>query len=168
MSWDAIGAVAELLAAVGVIASLVYVAVQVRQNSKLIDQSILATRSAMVHEISASYSRFYELLAQDSELTEIYRRGIVGEELTDNEVTRFESLLSVYVTWLEDADHQYMSNLYFEQDETNPVADMIEDFGPLLSSPIGRDWWSRRGELTTPSLYEKITKLMEQRDAQQD
>ena len=165
MDWNAIGAIAESLGVLGVIASLVYVALQVRQNSKLIDQNILATRSAMVHQISNSYSRFYELLAQDSELTDIYRRGIRGEILTENEVSRFESLLSVYVTWLEDADHQYMSDLYFEQDETDPVADMVGDFGPLLSSPIGRDWWARRGHLTTPSLHTKITNLIAQRDS---
>jgi hypothetical protein len=33
MNWDAIGAVAELLGAIGVIASLVYLAVQIRQSS---------------------------------------------------------------------------------------------------------------------------------------
>ncbi len=33
MNWDAIGAIAELLGAVGVIASLVYLATQIRQNA---------------------------------------------------------------------------------------------------------------------------------------
>jgi hypothetical protein len=32
MNWDAIGAIAELLGAVGVIASLVYLATQIRQS----------------------------------------------------------------------------------------------------------------------------------------
>jgi hypothetical protein len=166
MNWDAVGAIAESLAALGVIASLMYVALQVRQNSKLIDQSILATRSAMVHGISVSFSRFYELLAQDSELSDIYQRGIRGEALTDNEVGRFESLIIIYVTWLEDADHQHMSDLYFEEDDTDPVEGMAFIFRPLLSSPIGRQWWSRVAEeLTTPSLYAKITKIMAQWDA---
>ncbi len=34
MNWDAIGAIAELLGAVGVIASLVYLATQLRQNTR--------------------------------------------------------------------------------------------------------------------------------------
>jgi hypothetical protein len=33
MTWDAIGAIAELLGAMGVIASLVYLAGQIRQSS---------------------------------------------------------------------------------------------------------------------------------------
>ena len=39
MNWDAIGAIAELLGAVGVIASLVYLAGQIRQNSRLVRSS---------------------------------------------------------------------------------------------------------------------------------
>ncbi len=34
MNWDAIGAIAELLGAIGVIASLVYLATQIRQNTR--------------------------------------------------------------------------------------------------------------------------------------
>jgi hypothetical protein len=166
MNWDAVSAIADVLATVGVIASLIYVAVQVRQNSKLIDQSILATRSATVHEISVSFSRFYELLAQDSELSDIYQRGIRGETLTGNEVCRFESLLFIYVTWLEDADHQHTSDLYFDEDDTDPVEGLDAIFKPLLSSPIGREWWSQTAdELTTPSLYGKITEIMAKWDA---
>jgi len=34
MNWDAVGAVAELIGALGVIASLIYLAIQIRQNSQ--------------------------------------------------------------------------------------------------------------------------------------
>ena len=36
MNWDAIGAVAELLGAIGVIASLIYVATQIRRNTSAV------------------------------------------------------------------------------------------------------------------------------------
>ncbi len=38
MNWDAIGAIAELFGAVGVIASLVYLAVQIRQNTRTVSK----------------------------------------------------------------------------------------------------------------------------------
>jgi len=170
MNWNLVSAIAEVLATVGVIVSLIYVAIQVKQNSKLIDQSILATRSATVHETSVSYSRIYELLAQDSELCDIHQRGIRGETLTDNEVGRFESLIIIYVIWLEDADHQHTFDLYFDGDDTNPI-DGMGDVGtkPLLSSPIGREWWDKNArDFTTPSLYVKITELMAQWDAEKN
>jgi hypothetical protein len=44
MNWDAIGAIAELLGAIGVIASLVYLATQIRQ-SRLLPRSSTNLRS---------------------------------------------------------------------------------------------------------------------------
>ncbi len=39
MNWDAIGAIAELLGAIGVIGSLVYLATQIRQNTTTVRAS---------------------------------------------------------------------------------------------------------------------------------
>ena len=36
MNWDAIGAIAEVVAAIGVILTLIYVAIQIRQNTELL------------------------------------------------------------------------------------------------------------------------------------
>ena len=168
MNWDAVGAIAEAIGTIGVIASLVYVAVQVRQNSKLTDQSILATRSAMVHDTTVSYTRFFELLAEDGELADIYRRGTNAEELNQNDTIRFESLIEIYMAWLEDVNHQYESDLYFDEDDD---VDLIEYMAPayksLLLSPTGRDWWVRVAVHTsTPSMYAKINKIIGQWEAE--
>jgi hypothetical protein len=168
MNWDAVSAIADALATVGVIASLIYVAVQVRQNSKLIDQSILATRSEIVHDTSVSYCRFFELLAEDADLADIYRRGTSGEELNQNEAIRFESLIEIYMAWLEDVDHQYKSDLYFDEgDDYDLVEFMAPAYKSLLLSPAGRAWWNRVAQHTsTPSLYAKISKIIAQWDAE--
>ena len=39
MNWDALGAIGELIGAVAVIATLVYVAAQVRENTKSLEGS---------------------------------------------------------------------------------------------------------------------------------
>ena len=44
MSWDAIGAVAELLGAIGVIASLVYLAGQIRDSREQMSRNTQAVR----------------------------------------------------------------------------------------------------------------------------
>jgi hypothetical protein len=168
MNWDAVGAIAEVAGTIGVIASLVYVAVQVRQSSKLIDQSILATRSAMIHDTTVSYCRFFELLAGDADLADIYRRGTSAEELSQNDKIRFESLIEIYMAWLEDVDHQYQSELYFDEDDD---IDLIEFMAPayksLLLSPTGRDWWIRVAPFTsTPSAYAKLNKIIGQWEAE--
>jgi hypothetical protein len=39
MNWEAIGAVAEVMGAFGVIATLIYLAIQIRQNSRMMMRS---------------------------------------------------------------------------------------------------------------------------------
>ena len=68
MNWDAIGAIAELLGAVGVIASLVYLASQIRQNSKLLRSSAASTTTDSVTRIST-------LMVQDPEVARIFWEG---------------------------------------------------------------------------------------------
>ena len=46
MNWDAVGAIAELLAAIGALAALIYLALQIRHNTEALRKSELAARSA--------------------------------------------------------------------------------------------------------------------------
>lgn len=45
MNWDAIGAIAELLGAIGVIVSLVYLATQIRQSREQMAHNTRALRA---------------------------------------------------------------------------------------------------------------------------
>ena len=55
MNWDAIAAIAEALGAVGVVATVVYVAFQIRQNSRSIEG---ATEQALMdQEINLYYKK---------------------------------------------------------------------------------------------------------------
>ena len=158
MTWEAVIAIVEIAGLLAVVVSLIYVAVQVRQNSELIGQNTLVARSAMVHETAVFYARFFELIAENGDVAHIYRKGLAGKSLDPDEATRFEALLEVYFTSLEDHDHQYKSGLYFdEDDDTDLVEYMAPAFRDMLSSPQGREWWERIGrDRSTPSFYDKI------------
>jgi len=170
MNWEALVAIVEIVGVLAVVASLVYVAVQVRQNSELISQNTLVARSSMVHDTSVFYARFFELIAENSELAGIYRRDKNSEELDTDEVTRFEALMEVYFASLEDSDHQYKSDLYFdEDDDTDLVEFMAPAFRDMLSSSYGSEWWNRTAKDTcTPSFYEKIQKIRAGWDAERN
>ena len=73
ISWDAVIAIAEIGGVFAIIASLIYVAAQIRQNTDI-------ARATIVHETSVSFSRFHELLAADAELTDREGRGINGDD----------------------------------------------------------------------------------------
>lgn len=155
MNWNAIIAITELLGVIAVIASLIYVAIQIRQNSEI-------ARANIVHGTSDTWANFHGMIAANSNLADIYRRGKIGEQLTETETIQFESLVEAYVAILEDMDHQFKFDLYFdEEDDEDIIEFMAPVYRSLLGSPIGRDWWRRVApHSTTPSLYDKISKIM--------
>ena len=86
MNWEAAGAVGEIVGAIGVIASLLYVAMQVRMSTRAsVIESKLAT--------SRMHSDFLGSLIQNPELDEILRRGLAGlEPLSKEDYHRFSNL----------------------------------------------------------------------------
>ena len=83
MNWDAIGALAELLGALGVIVSLAYLAVQIRQNTAQIGEQSRELRLAAIDAIAQSFSRFRDPLIRDPELAALWLRGIADYDGLD-------------------------------------------------------------------------------------
>ena len=82
MNWDAIGAIAESFGAIGVLITLVYLAVQVRQNTKMI-------QSATFQNLSDSMSDSSRLTVEKPEILRIATKSGSVEELNDEERAAF-------------------------------------------------------------------------------
>jgi len=76
VNWNALSAIAELLGAMAVVASLLYLAVQVRQNTR---QARLAAQQATVHELGQAL----RAQAQDREWATLLSRALEGLEQLD-------------------------------------------------------------------------------------
>jgi hypothetical protein len=68
MNWDAVGAVAELLGAVGVILSLVYLAAQIKQNTR-------ASRASTIQQWAVTSSVEKQSVIGDAEFAKILVEG---------------------------------------------------------------------------------------------
>ena len=105
MNWDAIGAISEAVGALGVIITLIYLATQIRQNSRTMDQHTSAVATAAEIAAADQNGRQYAILAQDSALADIIYRGNTGDELNPVEHVRYTS------HWI--ASFVYCQNAFF-------------------------------------------------------
>jgi hypothetical protein len=87
VNWEALGAIAELLGALAVVASLLYLAAQVRQNTR---QARLAAHQATVHELGHAL----RAQAQDREWAALLSRAVQGLDGLDR-VERLQFLSHV-------------------------------------------------------------------------
>jgi hypothetical protein len=96
MSWDALAAVAELLGAILVFATLVYVAKQIRQNTA-------AVTTATYESVLSGYNSINMVVANNSDLARVASDGLYSPDaLTDHETVQFGFLMQSFCNqWLK-------------------------------------------------------------------
>lgn len=136
MTWDAIGAIGELIAALGVIVSLFYVASQVRANTqqgKLTSSAVMVSNSQAMKD---AHNQVRLLIADNPELARIWLKGQEDpDSLSDEERLRFRLLMGAGV-----ANAQFI----FDQvkhgvNDQFEAARHIEE--RMLSTPGGKWFW---------------------------
>ena len=102
MNLDVVSAVAEVLGAIGVIVTVIYVAVQIRQNSE-------AVKGSTEQELMSQEMALYSMLARHAN---VYRRGCTSmDDLDLDERVEFENLVTAVMSQLYSAFVQYQRKL---------------------------------------------------------
>lgn len=102
MNWEAIGAVGELMGALGVVISLVFVGLQLRKNTQVIIDTNVESATERLITVS-------QLIASDADLARIYGVGLKSlDDLSFEDRVRFSSLLySIFADcWDQHAKYQ--------------------------------------------------------------
>ena len=134
MNWDAIGAAAELLGAIGVILSLVYLAGQIRQNTR-------AQKRANLGDIAADLAATMRQTSSNPELAGLVLRGFADlGSLDSTERLQFDSYLYGFLAALERALIDGRAGDYPEE-QLAPIRIAVAGF---LRTGGGRAWWEQR------------------------
>ena len=103
MNWEAIGAIANVLGTVGVVITLAYVALQIKQNT-------VTTRLSMSNAIAAAARDWNRPLLLDSTLAWTFQVGTEDPTaLDEKERARFIELCFSLFRMFEDAFYQYQN-----------------------------------------------------------
>jgi hypothetical protein len=139
MNWDAIGAIAELLGAMGVIFTLAYLAIQIRHSSDQLEKNIQSNRLQANDSVFASYDSWRQSIIDNEELADIYIRGLNSiESLSESERLRFNFSMSSFI---------WTSFRYWSAEKEELVSNAnIELFGHLMRHSGGREWYKNHRE----------------------
>ncbi|MDA8965759.1 hypothetical protein N9145_01640 [bacterium] len=137
MNWGALGAISETIGAIGVIASLLYVALQVRANTRAsaVEAKLASTRF---------YAEFLDKLIESPELNDLFSRGRSDfNALERDDQFRFTNLALRAFTIFSANWFQYRQGTLNEQDWFEQMA--IVNFW-LRGAGI-QQWWNKTGRL---------------------
>ncbi len=94
MNWDAVGAIAELLAAIGVILSLVYLAIHIRQNTRQLALNAKSMEAASADSWMQYGVSFRGSIIHNRDVAQLFREGLSGSSpLSENDQVRFHFLM---------------------------------------------------------------------------
>ena len=131
MNWEAIGAIADLASAVGVVATLGYLAFQIRQNTR----TVFAESQRALFGSTAQTSL---QLAQDENLARLLRKGLADfGALSAEERTRFSFLMGNLIGSASIAHGSTQYGAYTAE----PLMGAMTPALRFLRTPGGRAWW---------------------------
>jgi hypothetical protein len=126
--------VREMLATLGVIVSLVFVGLEIRQNTA-------ATRGQTRQELAALNQEWLMLLAADSAFSELYFRAWDDEgEIAPHEHDRVEFMMTLEMRRLENVFFQYREGLVDESALRSYGLQSLE-----IDHPRFQEWWITQG-----------------------
>lgn len=147
MNWEAIGAIAELVGALGVIASLLYLAGQVRASTRA---------AAVTAKLDSTdlLNKFIDVLISDPQLNDIYLRGIRDLDLLSKEEYFRFSNMSLKAFWFFSAAHfQYRTGTITDDEYYESRAVLLY----WLRGAGCRSWWEKLGRASvSPSFREYV------------
>jgi hypothetical protein len=131
MNWDAIGAIGEVIGAITVLVTLIYLVVQIKQNTR-------ALKSATFQEISNVMAQNWETLITTPELADLFLKGAAGlNQLDQKEKMLFGAMATMLFRRVE--------TVYTQQSLGAIDSSLTEGFKRSSLSSLThagmRDWW---------------------------
>lgn len=141
MNWEAISAFGEMVGAVGVIISLVYVGMQIRHNTK----AMMATSA---REAVAAMRDFNKSMVEDISIARIFRLGAEDlANLNEDERGQFGHILFNFFKTAEELHYQYLQGTLDPEIWKSWRAIV----GMFASSPGFLEYWEMRKSFFTPA-----------------
>ncbi len=161
MNWEAIGAIGDFVGGLAVVLTLIYIAFQVRQSSRQLEQNSRALATSSYQLAGQGFNKWFALIIQDEAIANLWRRGLTGESLNPTDKMRFISMANMLCTTLENNFHQYQLGTH----RRNTLELGKHTWLRILTSPGGNAWWIREGRNGfTPEFVEAVEDLIEASD----
>jgi len=149
MSLEDLGNIGEFVAAVAVVISLVYLAVQIRQNTR-------SVRVASYQSWFDSYSTFSNTVLASPQLDELFHRGRLDpEKLTPEERRHFNGLVRRGFRLFENLYYQRLQGVIDEHLYETWRAEWLR----LAELPGIQLYWREEGAVFSEAFREEVEKL---------
>jgi len=154
MNWEALGAIAETLGAIGVIATLIYLAIQVRHSKSATEANTKQMRGQAFVSLESGSARRMEWIMDNPKQTEVIVRAS-NSSFADLSLED-QRLLTLYST--SEAQYYEMAFMLWQEDALDEISytSREEYYLSILMAPGRREWWESYSSLIDPRFRKRI------------
>ena len=154
MNWDAIGAIGEILGAVAVVVTLLYLTAQLKQNS-------LQIRLNSSQTAASNYSGNIIGVLSDAGSLALFRKGLQSfASLSADEQAGFHAIMLGFHTSFSQNLHLFDEGVISEA----LFSSWAEDWVRILKCPGAAEWWSGFRGMLDAELQANVEKLVSESD----
>ena len=134
MNWEAISALGQIIGAIAVVISVIYLALQVRSNAR-------QTRLASMRSMSDAFNGFLQGLAGNPQMGDLWYRGVTDyESIQGGDLPRFNALIDHLFRIYEDMFYQKLEGHLDPRVWRGFEAPMRD----IIAYPGIQAWWRSR------------------------
>ncbi len=151
MSWEAIGAVGEIIGAVAVVVSVLYLATQIRQQ-------IIESRLAATRDLASKRANALMLMAGDDALIALWLNAIRDYESLEGPERMKASVMFNMI--MRNAEQEYLHKGTGHADD--PYLESVDRvLKQNIAAPGLQEWWMTTGNLFNQEFQKHVNDLIE-------
>ncbi|MFT6754176.1 MAG: hypothetical protein ACI9VI_003365 [Candidatus Azotimanducaceae bacterium] len=157
MNWEALGAIGELVAATGVMGTLLFVGIQVRLSNQQTSQANKIARGASQRDLLKQTAGFFQLTFDNPTVLQDIRLGLMSYDNASHESK------NNFATWAFALLHIMEQCVYMHEDDliTDSSFNGFETVAlGIIVTPGGAEWWMHTKKVIGMTLVEHLDKRL--------
>lgn len=151
MNWDALGAVAETISAIGVLITLIYLAVQIKDNTR-------ASRASAVNASNLALRENRQAIFASPEVFDLFYRGNANPlDLSDMELVRYRIMIQNVVESILDVYVQNFSTGYSPESWRTQGVTLVQR---ILGNRGGGWFWENYANAYPPDFRAEVNRIL--------
>ncbi|MEM9301400.1 MAG: hypothetical protein AAGE01_04775 [Pseudomonadota bacterium] len=153
MNWEAIGTIAETVSAAAVVISLIYLAAQIRQSNRQVEEQLRALRLQAYDTAGADFSALRLHVSGDPQRASVWRRAKDSySELQPDERAQANEMLHELM-WA----YQNIFSRMHGGAEDDVLRKLVDDnLGHWMDNPGFREWWQTENKTPYTDEFETL------------
>ena len=145
------GAVGEIVGAIAVVVTLLYLATQIRENTR---SSRSATRQSIVESVIATNM----IWTQSESFCQVFQDHIDGKEIAPHQYLRLSGYCYVCLRNWENVHFQYRSDMLSDEEWHG----FRQNLKALLQLKVFEDFWTREREVFSQAFRREVEGLLDE------